>query len=79
MIGLNLKKIITLNNTYLIKEKDLKTALDQMDQFRDKMQTFQDKYPNYNYKVLINALDEVEGWIIELTINNNEKRKTQTS
>ena len=68
-----------MDNTYIIKEKDLKTALDQMDTFRDKMQTFQDKYPNYNYKVLINALDELEGWIIELTISNNEKRKTQTS
>jgi len=66
-----------LNNTYLIKEKDLKVALDQMDNFRDKMMMFSEKYPQYNYKININKEDDE--WIIELNINNNEKRKTQTS
>ena len=66
-----------MNNTYIIKEKNLKIALDQIDNFKDKMKMFSEKYPLYNHKVNINKKDDE--WIIELNINNNEKRKTQTS
>jgi hypothetical protein len=66
-----------LNNTYIIKEKNIKHVLDQVDLFQDKMENFKKKYKHFDYDVKINK-DNNE-WIVELNINNDEKRKTQTS
>jgi len=67
-----------LNNTYLIKEKDLKKALDQIDSFQDKMELFSGKYPRFSYNVNINK--EKDEWIIELNIKTkDEQTNTQTS
>jgi hypothetical protein len=66
-----------LNNTYTTIEKDLKVALDQVDNFKTKMELFSSKYPSFKYNVVINKKDE--DWITELNIYNNEEKQTQTS
>lgn len=67
-----------MNNTYLIKEKDLKKALDQIDSFQTKMELFSGKYPRFSYNVNINK--EEDEWIIELNIKTkDEQTNTQTS
>lgn len=67
-----------MNNTYLIKEKDLKTALDQIDSFQDKMELFSDKYPKYNYNININQKNKE--WLVKLNIKTkDEQTNTQTS
>ena len=67
-----------MNNTYLIKEKDLKKALDQIDNFQTKMELFSGKYPRFSYNVNINK--ENERWIVKLNIKTkNEQRNTQTA
>lgn len=67
-----------MNNTYLIKEKDLKTALDQIDSFQDKMELFSDKYPKYNYNININQKNKE--WLVKLNIKiKDEQTNTQTS
>lgn len=67
-----------MNNTYLIKEKDLKKALDQIDSFQSKMELFSEKYSRYIYNVNINKEDNE--WIIELNIKTkDEQTNTQTS
>jgi hypothetical protein len=67
-----------LNNTYLIKEKNLKKALDQVDNFKTKMEMFLLKYPNYIYNVKFNK--ELDKWLFKLNIQTkNEQTNTQTS
>lgn len=67
-----------MNNTYLIKEKDLKTALDQIDSFQSKIELFLEKYSKYTYSVNINK--ENDEWLIKLNIKTkDEQTNTQTS
>ena len=67
-----------MNKTYEIHEKDLKTALDQLDNFQTKMELFTGKYPRFSYTVNVNKQDE--GWLILLNIKTkDEQRNTQTA
>ena len=67
-----------MNKEYQIYEKDLKTALDHLDNFQTKMELFTGKYPRFTYTVNVNKEDD--GWLILLNIKTkDEKRITQTS
>ena len=67
-----------MNKEYQIYEKDLKTALDHLDNFQTKMELFTGKYPRFTYIVNVNKEDD--GWLILLNIKTkDEKRITQTS
>ena len=67
-----------MNKEYKIDEKDLKKALDQLDNFQTKMELFTGKYPRFSYTVNVNKQDE--GWLILLNIKTkDEQRNTQTA
>ena len=67
-----------MNKEYTIYEKDLKKALDQLDNFQTKMELFTGKYPRFSYTVNVNKQDE--GWLILLNIKTkDEQRNTQTA
>lgn len=67
-----------MNKEYTIYEKDLKKALDQLDNFQTKMELFTGKYPRFSYTVNVNK--QMDGWLILLNIKTkDEKRITQTS
>lgn len=67
-----------LNKEYTIYEKDLKKALDQLDNFQTKMELFTGKYPRFSYTVNVNK--QLDGWLILLNIKTkDEKRIAQTS
>ena len=55
-----------MDKEYRIHEKDLKKALDQLDNFQTKMELFTGKYPRFSYTVNVNKQDE--GWLILLNI-----------
>lgn len=78
-IGLNLKKIIKLNNTYIIKKKDLNELLNQIDSFESKMKLFLEKHSNMEYTLEIKDKQEDE-WIVEINIKiKNEQSNTEVS
>ncbi len=67
-----------MNNTYLIREKELKVALDNISSFQEKIELFIEKHPKYNYSVKI--IKENDEWLIELNIKTkDEQTDTQTS
>ena len=67
-----------MQKEYIIYEKDLKKALDQLDTFQTKMELFTGKYPRFSYTVNVNKQDE--GWLILLNIKTkDEQRNTQTA
>lgn len=67
-----------MNKEYTIYEKDLKKALDQLDNFQTKMELFTGKYPRFSYTVNVNK--QMDGWLILLNIKTkDEKRIAQTS
>lgn len=67
-----------MNKEYTIYEKDLKKALDQLDNFQTKMELFTGKYPRFSYTVNVNK--QLDGWLILLNIKTkDEKRIAQTS
>ena len=67
-----------MQKEYSIYEKDLKKALDHLDNFQTKMELFTGKYPRFSYTVNVNKQDE--GWLILLNIKTkDEQRNTQTA
>ena len=67
-----------MNKEYTIFEKDLKKALDQLDNFQTKMELFTGKYPRFIYTVNVNKQED--GWLILLNIKTkDEQRNTQTA
>lgn len=67
-----------MNKEYKIYEKDLKKALDQLDNFQTKMELFTGKYPRFSYTVNVNK--QLDGWLILLNIKTkDEQRNTQTA
>ena len=67
-----------MDKEYKIYEKDLKKALDQLDNFLTKMELFTGKYPRFSYSV--NIIYQDEGWMILLNIKTkDEQRNTQTA
>ena len=67
-----------MNKEYTIYEKDLKKALDQLDNFQTKMELFTGKYPRFSYTVNVNKQEE--GWLILLNIKTkDEQRNTQAA
>lgn len=65
-----------MNNTYIIKKASLKQALDHIDDFKTKMETFKEKHPQYIYSVMI----EKDGEEYRVEINIKTKNEdTQTS
>ena len=67
-----------MNKEYKIYEKDLKKALDQLDNFQTKMELFTGKYPRVSYTVNVNKQNE--GWLVLLNIKTkDEQRDTQTA
>lgn len=78
-IGLNLKKIIKLNNTYKIVKEDLNEMLDNISNFESKMEKFLSKHPEMEYS--LNIVDqENDKWVIEINIRNkDEQSDTQVS
>ena len=67
-----------MDKEYTIYEKDLKKALDQLDNFQTKMELFTGKYPRFSYTVNVNK--QMDGWLILLNIKTkDEKRIAQTS
>ena len=67
-----------MDKEYTIYEKDLKKALDQLDNFQTKMELFTGKYPRFSYTVNVNKQEE--GWLILLNIKTkDEQRNTQTA
>ena len=65
-----------MDNIYTIEETDLKIALDQVDNFKDKMEMFSSKHLNYSYNVKFNK--ELDKWLFKLNIKY-EQEDTQTS
>ena len=53
-----------MDNIYTIEETDLKIALDQVDNFKDKMEMFSSKHLNYSYNVKFNK--ELDKWFLTL-------------
>jgi hypothetical protein len=67
-----------MDKEYQIYEKDLKKALDQLDNFQTKMELFTGKYPRFKYNV--NVSKQEDGWLILLNIKTkDEKRTAETS
>ena len=62
-----------MQKEYIIYEKDLKKALDQLDTFQTKMELFTGKYPRFSYTVNVNKQDE--GWLILLNIKTKDDKK----
>ena len=62
-----------MNKEYKIYEKDLKKALDQLDNFQTKMELFTGKYPRFSYTVNVNKQDE--GWLILLNIKTKDEQR----
>lgn len=60
-----------MNNTYLIKVKNIKEALDNIDSFEEKLQKMKRKNPEYKAKVAL--FKELGHWIIELNISNEDE------
>ena len=60
-----------MNKEYIIYEKDLKKALDQLDNFQTKMELFTGKYPRFSYTVNVNKQEE--GWLILLNIKTKDE------
>lgn len=64
-----------MNNTYIIKKESLKQALDHIDDFKTKIETFKEKHPQYIYSVVIKK--EENGYLVEINIKTkNEDAKT---
>ena len=60
-----------MNKIYKIHEKDLKIALDQVDNFKDKMEMFSSKHLNYSYNVKFNK--ELDKWLFKLNIKHEQE------
>ena len=62
-----------MNKEYTIYEKDLKKALDQLDNFQTKMELFTGKYPRFSYTVNVNK--QKDGWLILLNIKTKDEQR----
>ena len=62
-----------MNKEYIIYEKDLKKALDQLDNFQTKMELFTGKYPRFSYTVNVNK--QKDGWLILLNIKTKDEQR----
>lgn len=68
-----------MNNTYIIRQKDLNQMLDNINSFETKMEAFILKHPEVEYDLNIKE-QEGEEWIMEINIRNkNEQSNTQVS
>ena len=60
-------------NKYKSKKKTSKEALDEVDNFMEKMDLFMERHPEYEYKVNITkSNDDVFKWNIELNIYKDD-------
>ena len=64
-----------MNKEYICKKKRISDVLNEIDNFITLMTNFNNKHnSNYKYSIDIKELDnEVDKWLIELKVNNNEK------
>lgn len=68
-----------MNNTYIIRKKDLNEMLDNISSFEVKMEKFLSRHPEMEYELSIKDQENDE-WIIEINIRNkDEQDNTQTS
>lgn len=68
-----------MNNTYIIKKKNLNTLLDNISSFETKMEQFLEKHNNMEYDLNIKDKED-DLWIVEINIRNkNEQSDTQIS
>lgn len=65
-----------MNNKFLIKIDNIKEALDNIDSFDTKFQKLKVKNPEYNAK--LSLFKELNYWVIELDIHNNENKTRKT-
>lgn len=68
-----------MNNTYIIKKKNLNTLLDNISSFETKMEQFLEKHNNMEYDLNIKDKED-DLWIVEINIRNkDEQSDTQIS
>lgn len=68
-----------MNNTYIIKKKNLNTLLDNISSFETKMEMFLEKHDNLEYDLNIKDKED-DLWIVEINIRNkDEQSDTQIS
>ena len=64
-----------ITNKYRSKKKTALQALDEIDNFIEKMDLFMEKHPEYRYKVMITKNennDDIFKWIIELNVYKDD-------
>jgi len=63
---------MTLNNTYIIQNKNLKEILNEVDTIITNINTFTNKHSGYSYDVKL--INNNNLWDAEITIIKNEKQ-----
>ena len=61
-----------MNNTYIIREKSITKALDNISEFQDKIKVFLSKHKDFKYNISLETDDE--GCIIRLNIRNDNEQ-----
>ena len=63
-------------DTYTIEKDNIIEALEDIDKFRQKMDKFKDKHPNYDYEIDIKEDEkQLNKWIVELKVSKDEDIK----
>jgi|LakMenEpi03Aug12_release.lakeMendotaPanAssembly.Ray.scaffolds.fasta_scaffold133414_5 hypothetical protein len=69
--GLNIKKTMTFNNTYTLKDKNIKKLLDKVEAFITNMNVFTTKHEGYSYKLEISKFKNL--WEAEIHIKDEKQ------
>ena len=68
-----------MNNTYIVEKDNIKTVLDEIDNFKSRMDTFIQENPNYHYSASIHENTNKRSknkWVVELNITTDESKDT---
>ena len=59
---------------YKVEKAELLDALNDIEEFEEKMVTFMEKYPSYRYNLKIDkATSTNPNWVVNLTIEKDER------
>lgn len=60
-------------DTYTIEKDNIIEALEDIDKFKQKMDKFKGKHPNYDYEIDIKEDEkQLNNWIVELKVSKDE-------
>lgn len=69
---MNTKENTTFDNTYIVEDLYISDLLNNLDDFKDKMDSFITKYPNYKYDINVYKEDDI--WIGEVKVIKDEQK-----